>query len=48
MWETEAIVRTGLRNLINDPNLLGAFVSKKRNTFLNNWEKSKSFTPPIA
>jgi hypothetical protein len=46
MTDTESIVRTVLRNLIDTPALLAIFTSKKRNTFLKAWETSKSFAPP--
>jgi hypothetical protein len=46
MYTTEAIVRTVTRHIADKPGMLGAFVSPKRNHFLEAWVKSKSFVPP--
>ena len=46
MGQTEAIVRTVLRHIIEMPGMLGAFLSPKREAFLESWLKSKAFTAP--
>lgn len=46
MYETEAIVRTVVRHIAGKPGMLGAFLSPKRDDFLEAWVKSKSFTTP--
>ena len=46
MYTTEAIVRTVVRHIADKPGMLGAFLSPKRNHFLEAWVKSKAFTPP--
>lgn len=46
MYLTEAIVRTVVRHIADKPGMLGAFLSPKRNHFLEAWVKSKAFTPP--
>ena len=48
MSETESIVRTVLISLARDPGMLTSFMSPKRNSFLEAWEKERSFaTPPF-
>ncbi len=46
MYTTEAIVRAVIRHTADKPGMLGAFLSPKRNDFLEGWVKSKSLTPP--
>lgn len=46
MYTTEAIVRTVVRNIADKSGMLGAFLSQKRNQFLEAWVKSKKFVPP--
>ena len=46
MYDTECIVRTVVRHMASKPGMLGAFLSPKRNDFLEAWVKSKAFTPP--
>jgi hypothetical protein len=46
MADTEAIVRTVTRNIVDKPGMLGAFLSPERDDFLEAWVKSKSFSPP--
>jgi len=46
MGETEAIVRTVVRHMMDKPGMLGAFLSPKRDDFLQAWVRSKSFVPP--
>jgi hypothetical protein len=46
MYTTECIVRTVLREIADRPGMLGAFLSPKRDVFLEAWVKSKRFTPP--
>lgn len=46
MAETEAIFRTAVRHLLDSPDLLKTFVSKERNTFLDDWVFSRSTDPP--
>lgn len=46
MYDTECIVRTVLRHIADKPGMLPAFLSPKRNDFLEAWAKSKAFTPP--
>jgi hypothetical protein len=45
MYITEGIVRTVVRNIADKPGMLGAFLSPKRNHFLEAWVKSKAFAP---
>jgi len=46
MADTEAIVRTSFRKLLDPPTLLPAFLSKRRNDFLETWILSRSFDAP--
>jgi hypothetical protein len=46
MYTTECIVRTVVRQIADRPGMLGAFLSPKRNEFLEAWVQSKAFTPP--
>ena len=46
MYDTEAIVRTALRRLMDDPQMVKTFVSKHRNEFLEDWVFSRSTDPP--
>ena len=46
MYVTEAIVRTVVRHIADKPGMLGAFLSPKRDDFLESWVQSKAFTPP--
>lgn len=46
MADTEAIVRTTFRRLLGDPLILMTFISKKRDTFLEDWVFSRSTDPP--
>lgn len=46
MADTEAIVRTVVRHILEKPGMLGAFVSLKRDDFLETWVQSKGFVPP--
>jgi hypothetical protein len=46
MYTTECIVRTVVREIADRPGMLGAFLSPKRDAFLEAWVKSKRFTPP--
>jgi hypothetical protein len=46
MYLTEAMVRTVIRKIGDTPGMLGAFLSPKRDDFLEAWVRSKSFTPP--
>jgi hypothetical protein len=46
MYTTEGIVRTVVRDIADKPGMLGAFLSPKRNHFLEAWVKSKAFVPP--
>jgi hypothetical protein len=46
MADTEAIVRTVVRHIADKPGMLAAFLSPKRDDFLEAWAQSKSFTPP--
>jgi hypothetical protein len=46
MYTTECIVRTVVREIADRPGMLGAFLSPKRNDFLEAWVKSQAFTPP--
>ena len=45
MADTEAIVRTALRRLLDDPRMLKTFVSKQRDQFLEDWVFSRSTDP---
>jgi hypothetical protein len=46
MYTTECIVRTVVREIADRPGMLGAFLSPKRDVFLEAWVKSKRFTRP--
>jgi hypothetical protein len=46
MGDTEAIVRTVVRHIMDKPGMLGAFLSVKRDDWLQAWVDSKAFTPP--
>lgn len=46
MAETEAIVRTVVRHIADKPGMLGAFLSSKRDGWLDAWVQSKAFMPP--
>jgi Apea-like HEPN len=46
MYDTGCIVRTVVRHIATKPGMLGAFLSPKRNDFLEAWVKSKAFIPP--
>jgi len=46
MADTEAIVRTVIRTIADRPGVLGAFLSPKRDEWLEAWVQSKSFAPP--
>ncbi len=46
IYETEGIVRTVVRHIADKPGMLGAFLSPKRDDFLDAWVRSKSLTPP--
>ncbi len=46
MYTTEAIVRTVVRHIADKPGMLDAFLSSKRDAFLEEWVKSKAFAPP--
>src|ERR1035438_281845 len=46
MADTEAMVRTVVRHLLERPGMIGAFVSPKRDDLLDAWVQSKAFTPP--
>ena len=46
MADTESIVRTVIRKIADTPGMLGAFLSPKRDDFLDAWVQSKAFTPP--
>ncbi len=46
MADTEAIVRTVVRKIADEPGMLSAFLSPKRDEWLEAWVQSKSFVPP--
>jgi hypothetical protein len=46
MYDTEAIVRTVLRNLLTKPDMLKTFLSKHRDQSLEDWVFSRSTDPP--
>jgi hypothetical protein len=46
MAQTEAILRTAFRHLIDSPELLRTFVSKKRDKYLEDWVFSRATEPP--
>jgi hypothetical protein len=48
MADTEAIVRTAIRYVLEKPGMLHALISPKRDEFLDQWVNSEAFTtPPI-
>ena len=46
MADTEAIVRTALRRVVEDPEVLNTFVSKQRDKFLEDFVFSRFSDPP--
>jgi hypothetical protein len=46
MSHTEAIVRTAIRHILERPGMLAAFISPRRDEFLDAWVASQSFVPP--
>jgi len=46
MVDTEAIVRTVVRHVVDRPGMLNRFISPRRDDFLEAWVQSRSFTPP--
>jgi hypothetical protein len=46
MADTEGIVRTVFRRLLDDAEMLRTFISKDRNEFLEDWVFSRSTDPP--
>ncbi len=46
MADTEAIIRTALRDLFADPELVKTFISKQRDKFLEEWVFSRKTDPP--
>ena len=46
MADTEAIARTVVRHILGKPGMLDAFLSLKRDDFLEAWVQSKAFEPP--
>ena len=46
MADTEAIVRTVSRHLLDEPEMLRVFISEHRNRFLEDWVFSRSMSPP--
>jgi hypothetical protein len=46
MGDTEAIVRTVMRHLLEKPGMLETFISAHRDSFLEEWVQSKSLDPP--
>jgi len=44
--DTEAIVRTVVRHIMDKPGMIGVFRSV-RDKWLQAWVKSKAFTPPL-
>lgn len=46
MADTEGIVRTVFRRLLDDPEMLRTFLSKERDKFLEDWVFSRSTEPP--
>lgn len=46
MADTEAIVRTVMRHLLEKPGMLETFISDRRDGFLEAWVLSKSIDPP--
>ena len=46
MADTEAMVRTVVRDLLEKPGMLGAFISPQRDEFLKRWAGSTLLAPP--
>lgn len=46
MADTEAIIRTVFRRLLDSPGMLRTFISKQRDRFLEDWVFSRSTDPP--
>jgi hypothetical protein len=46
MADTEGIVRTVVRHLLEKPGMLETFISAHRDSFLEEWVQSKSLDPP--
>jgi hypothetical protein len=46
MADTEAIIRTAFRHLLDEPDLLKTFISKHRDKFLEDWVFSRFTDPP--
>jgi hypothetical protein len=46
MYATEAVVRTVVRDIADRTGMLGAFLSPKRDEFLEAWVQSNAFVPP--
>jgi hypothetical protein len=46
MADTESIVRTVVRHVLEKPGMLETFVSNHRDGFLEQWVQSKSLNPP--
>jgi hypothetical protein len=46
--DTEGIVRTVIRHILEKPGMLDVFISPKRIGFLKAWVQSKSFSPPLS
>jgi len=46
MYTSEALVRTVVRHLLADPELLRTFISKDRDKFLEDWVFSRKTDPP--
>jgi hypothetical protein len=46
MGDTESVVRTVVRHIMDKPGMLGAFLSPKRDEWLEAWVQSKAFVPP--
>jgi len=46
MEDTEGILRTAFRHLLDSPDLLKTFISKHRDKFLEDWVFSRSTDPP--
>jgi hypothetical protein len=47
MADTEALVRTVVRHLLEKPGMLETFISAHRDDFLQEWVQSKSLEPPL-
>jgi hypothetical protein len=46
MAQTEGIVRTAIRHVLEKPGMLQVFISSRRDEFLDAWVDSRAFTPP--